>query len=324
MSESLFDEVRQILQGEHRRGTDWYDADCPFCGKESKRGQVHFSYSDSGGYHCFVCGASGNLRALADRLNVGSDNEWKPMPRKEQAPKPVARWRQNPDRLLDEYTHHPDRYRLWAQHKPLKPETVDRFGFGVGRLPRLGDSGEWELAKVNRLIVPIWSGGQLMALRGRAMQPDIEPKWLSAAQSVMTPWGLGNITPGGIVWIAENYVDAAWLMQERQGEYAIGLGTAGGWKEENTWALARLKPHLVIVALDNDLPGQAQGALRKRLEDEWRADPKHRGQRPPPSNGVRMVSELRSMGLRTELFQWPEDAPAKAGLDWMLSGGKQQ
>jgi hypothetical protein len=316
---NLFSEIHVILRGE-KNARGWYDADCPYCGKEAKPRQTHFGYrpddgTGNGGFHCWVCGASGGLRALADRLNVRSDEPYTPARRESPPPKPIARWRQNPDRLLDGYLHHPDRYRLWAQHKPLRPETVDRFGFGVGCLPRQNEMGEWEMGKTPRLIVPLWQGDQLMALRGRAMRAEIEPKWISATGSVMVPWGLGSVTPGAIVWLCENYVDAAWLMQERPEWQGVGLGGVSTWKEEHGRILARAKPRLVVVALDNDLPGQAQGELRRRLESEWNTDPKHRGQPPPPSNGVRIVKQLRQMGVHSEMFQWPDDAPAKAGVD---------
>lgn len=320
MSEDLFEIVHRTLQGEQHR-PEWFDCDCPFCGKEAKRGQVHFSYSHTG-YKCWVCGASGGLRALADRLNVGGDMPYTPPVRREPpAPRAIAPWRQNPERRLAEYQQHPDRYRMWASHKPLKPETIDRFGFGFGRLPfERRETGEWYEGAFPRLIVPIYQGSSLAALRGRAVVAGDEgAKWIGATGSVMAPWGLYNVTAGSVVWICENYVDAAWLMQSMPGDFAIGLGGVSSWKEEYGWHLSRLKPEKVIVALDNDLPGQARGDMRRMLEDEWRSDPKHRGTQPPASNGARLEQELRGMGMKTLLFEWPACAPAKAGIDWMLS-----
>jgi hypothetical protein len=321
IASDLFETIHRTLHGESHR-PEWYDADCPFCGKEAKRGQVHFSYSESG-YKCFVCSASGNLRTLADRLNLGSDIPYTPPVRREPAPKLTPYWRLEPEELLDRYATHPERYRAWASHKPLKPETIDRFGFGFGQLPfQHRETGDWYLGSHNRLIVPIWQGSDLMALRGRAVvQADTGMKWMSATGSQQVPWGMSNVQRGGIVWLCENYVDAAWLMQERPDESAIGLGGVSMWKTEHSLALARCKPLLVIVALDNDLVGQAQGEMRKRLEAEWRSDPKHNGQPPPPSNGERILRELRSVGLDARLFEWPCEAPAKAGLDWILGMG---
>ena len=43
--------------------------DCPNCGKEAKRGQTHFSFSERGG-HCFVCGTSWSLRRLAEEMGI--------------------------------------------------------------------------------------------------------------------------------------------------------------------------------------------------------------------------------------------------------------
>jgi hypothetical protein len=63
------------------------------------------------------------------------------------------------------------------------------------------------------------------------------------------------------------------------------------------------------------LPGQAIGALRERLAAEWTAE---RNTPPPESQGIRIVNALNAAGVKSMLFDWPEAAPVKAGIDWLL------
>lgn len=316
MMDRLFGHVHAALQGQrNRRG--WYDCDCPFCGKEAKRGQVHFSYSPDG-YKCFVCGAHGTLRQLADKIRIDGAQavaetlaQWQ---RKEREPLPLARWRQNPGELLRRYQAHPHRYRTWRQYKPLSAATIDRHGFGLGRLPFQREDGEWYMSKHDWLIVPLWEAGQLVGLRGRNLG-DSGPKWISAAGSTYTLWGLDYVRPGSVTWLCENYVDAAWLMQERPTDCAVGIGGATTWQASWAQMLAERKPGTVIVALDWDLPGQATGAFRHKLEAEWM---QQRGSKPPEANGPKIANELRRHGLNAVLFQYPDCAPEKADVGWLL------
>jgi hypothetical protein len=313
----LFDKVHGSLQGTKRH--EWYDATCPFCGKESKRGQVHFSYNESG-YHCFVCANSGSIVALADRLNLKGSAPYVAPAREPKPEKPLARWRTNPDALIDRYLQHGQRFERWMQYKPLQPDTVRRFGFGYGRLPfQRHDTGEWYMGTHDRLIVPLWQGGALAGLRGRAILPDdAGAKWMSATGSTMVPWGLEYLHDDCTVWVCENYVDGAWLMQACPDLNAVALGGCSNWREEWCFRIAAHKPKAVVVCLDNDLPGQARGATRARLEAEWRADTKHAGAQPPASNGVRILNDLLQHGVRASLFEWLDTDPVKAGLDWLL------
>jgi hypothetical protein len=322
-AEALFEEIHNRLRGEPRG--EWFDADCPLCGKEAKRGQVHFSYNEAG-FNCFVCGNKGGLRALADRLNIAgaSGYEAAPAPRPAPAPKPLARWRENPGRLLAGYREAPGLVAAWQRYKPLTPQTLDRFGFGYGRLPFIDKrTGEWYMGPHNRLIVPLWHEGQLAGLKGRAIEPDdLGAKWICATGSDLKPFGLDLVEAGRVVFVCENYVDAAWLMQERPDTVAIGLGSVSAWRYEYTFALARAHPRLVVIAFDNDLPGQAQGAMRAALEAEWRADAKHAGLQAPASNGAKLLRELQGAGLDAALYKWPDTAPAKADIGWLLAQGR--
>lgn len=320
--DNLFEVVHSQLQGiPNRRG--FYDAPCPFCGKPAKPGQNHFGYN-AHSFNCFVCGSRGSLATLADYLRLGTDG-YTPthrvaVPRPAPQPKPVVPWQQHADKLLARYTDHPHRFDAWRRYKPLTAETVARFGFGLGRLPFQRENGAWTFSRQEWLVVPLWENGQLVGLRGRN-QTSRGPKWISATGSTHALWGVEFVRPGATTWLCENYVDAAWLMQEHPDWCAVAIGGATTWKAEWAEQLAARQPELVIVALDNDLVGGARGKLLRRLQREWVRD---RGTEPPQPNGPKIANALQRAGVSAALFQWPDAAPVKAGLDWILAQRQRQ
>lgn len=316
--DDLFDAVHGSLQGEpNRRG--FYNATCPFCGKPAKAGQNHFGYrydrrAGVGGYHCFVCGARGTIAQLADHLHLDTPGHTPLACATPPVPKPVARWRRVPDQLLERYRAHPRRFEAWRRYKALTAQTVARFDFGLGRLPFRREDGSWYLSRQEWLIVPLWEDGRLVGLRGRN-RTTLGPKWICASGSSYTLWGVDHVRPGSVTWLCENYVDAAWLMQEYPAWCAVAIGGAATWKADWSARLAARGPELVIVALDRDLPGQATGAFRDRLEREWIQD---RGTEPPQANGPKIANSLQRSGVNAVLFDWPDSAPEKADIGWAL------
>lgn len=307
----LFDSIHKQLQGTpNRRG--FYNADCPFCGKPAKQGQNHFGYNEQS-FRCFVCGASGGIAKLASHLRLDAVG-YTPIQRVPVPEKPAVPWQLHPDKLLNCYRSNPRRFNMWQHYKALAAETVTRCDFGLGRLPFQHKDGRWYLSHQEWLIVPLWEEGKLVGLRGRNCTQQ-GPKWISATGTAYTLWGVNFVRPGAITWLCENYVDAAWLMQEHPEWCAIAIGGATTWKTEWAEMLAARKPEMVIVALDNDLPGQAAGVLRGKLEQAW---VQQRGTEPPPANGPKIANSLLHLGVNAVLFQWPDAAPIKAGLDWIL------
>lgn len=297
-----------------RRGE--YHVDCPFCGKEAMRGQTHFSFSESG-YACFVCGSSGGLLALSKHLQLDNSQfivtiRHQPRPK---AMQPIARWRLNPDRLIDGYLSHPQRFSAWQQYKPVSRETIERHQFGYGRLPFLDNNGHWYMSRDNWLIVPLFQDGELVGLRGRNLT-DQGPKWISATGTNYTLWGADNVAPGSVVWICENYVDAAWLMQLHPEWCAVAIGGATTWQAGWAQRLSECKPSKIVVALDNDLAGQATGRTLATLQAQWRVE--RPGMRIPDPNGPKIANCLIEHGSNAVLFRWPSDTPSKAGIDWVL------
>lgn len=310
--QNLFDAVHNQLQGTpNRRG--FYNADCPFCGKPAKPGQNHFGYNEQS-FRCFVCGASGGIAKLANHLRLDATS-YTPIQRVSVPEKPVIPWLAQPDKLLKGYRTNPRRFDAWQRYKALTADTVTRFDFGLGRLPFQHKDGRWYLSRQEWLIVPLWEDGQLVGLRGRNCTQH-GPKWISATGTNYTLWGVDSVRPGTVTWLCENYVDAAWLVQEHPDWCAVAIGGATTWKAEWAERLAARKPEMVIIALDRDLPGQATGLFRDKLEAEWI---RQRGTKPPEANGPKIANALLRHGLNAVLFEWPNHAPEKADIGWMLA-----
>lgn len=73
---SLLDTISQSITTDPARWPDKrgdFHADCPYCGKPAKKGQVHFRISPDGLCYCQVCQAGTSLSALADHLGIKAE-----------------------------------------------------------------------------------------------------------------------------------------------------------------------------------------------------------------------------------------------------------
>lgn len=304
----LFDLVHSHLGGiPDRRGE--VSVDCPFCGKPAMKGK-RFNYSVRGCY-CFVCGAGGSLEYLAKELGLpdgvpqASRRKLTPPP----APEPEAppAWLERAETILQQQLSHPDRYALWQAYKPISCAAIDRWQLGVGPLP--GFHGTW-------LTFPIFEDGKITGMRGRAPGGK---GWMNAYGTRAGFFNLEGITPGCVLYITENMIDAVWVMDIHPEYVAIApvTGAATRMRPEWTEQIAAMQPAVVVVAYDNDLAGQAAGALRRELIEAWRKK-NPQAKHPPQANGPKVANALLAAGIRhVGLFDW-QQAPAGADVGWLL------
>ena len=310
MSADLLTELIQkshAVRGYNRtkRQEEWHTA-CPACGSESSPKDPHFSFSVSG-YHCFVCGASGSLKALGKLLNVENITMGHMTYIAKKAPRKPSCGHLGP--FVDRATKNPRRVELWNSYKPLSLETLERMQLGVGVLP-------YSRCKHERLIVPVYAGPQLVGLRGRQIDCDCG-KWLASAGWSIDLAPLYNsdaISIGQVIWIVENPVDA--LMLSERTEYAgVATYSVSYWTEAWSNRLIEAQPELVIVAYDNDLVGCGGGSRRDEFIRKWLEDPKHKVV--PPANGPALANKLLEAGLPATLFDWGR-AEYKADIGLLL------
>lgn len=295
-----------------------YHADCPFCGKEEKRGQKHFSFVEAG-YMCWVCQARGGLRELAEQ--IGAQGELRPQAARaaQQPPKP-RRWQAAPDRWLRGYCEAPTRLPDWQAYKPLSIDTIARYRLGVGVLPS-------SRCQERRLILPVFADGQIVAFHGRAYRPgDDDAKWLTAGGSRKDVlFNVAALRPDVVVIICENMVDCLLAQEAEPGVVAVAGGGVG-WQDAWTQQIAASRPRHVLVWLDNDLAGQAEPETRRELLAVWRREMQARIDAgkisaipaEPEPHGPRIANALLAAGVRASVYRWPAGTPPKADLGWAL------
>jgi len=345
-TQNLYQTLKAHLStaGEERRHGSRleFHTDCPWCGKEVKRGQSHFSFSEDGGF-CFVCQGGAGLYKLA-ALYLGQDDlpERVPQVRRVTPPKRTPAWRRDKS-LVSRYVSHGGAAQAWENYKPMPAAVRLGYRLGFGVLPS-------SRCKVPRLIVPIFAGGELRALRGRSVNrrgcryhyaglcasgsgdPVSCPKWLPAAGSQTLLYNgarllhpgqregasglklgdtVGNLDARGrVLFIVENPVDAL-LVETLTDAAAVATLSVSYWLPGWTKALQAAGVGMVVVAYDNDVPGNGNTAAAWAL---WRENPKHKDILP---GGVALVNRLNAAGVPARLFPW-EGHPAKADIGGLL------
>lgn len=297
---TLLDTLAQRLDAQLRRDNR-YHADCPFCHKEAKQAQKHFSFCEAG-YICWVCDAQGGLKALAEHLDVEGDASV--APRRAERPQEPRHWQKRPEYYLDRYCGALDRVTRWQDYKPLSLDSIARFRLGVGVLPA-------SRCEKRRLIVPIFSQGQVVAFHGRAYRDDdTDAKWLTAGgSSKQVLFNADALHGNPTVAICENYIDAILIMQAEPALVAVAGGGVS-WREEWTNQVAHARPKHVLVLLDNDLAGWPSAEVYAELAAQWRDE--HPGVKPPEPRGPKIARSLLAAGVRSVRGPaWPPGTPPK-------------
>lgn len=305
--QTTFEQLITILQAELRRDHR-YHADCPFCGKEIKKGQKHFSFCEDG-YTCWVCDAKGGLQKLAQHIGAGGMVE-RPARRAVQPQEPRS-WQQRPDYYLSRYTGALDRVTRWQGYKPLSLDSILRWNLGVGVLPS-------SRCQHRRLILPVFDDGKVAAFHGRAyLADDTDAKWLTSGGSSKQVLFNGDLLRTGCtVLIVENFVDAILAMQAAPDVVAVAGGGAS-WQEVWTAQIAASQPKQVLIWLDHDLAGNGSRYHQAELLAEWkRRNPK--AQHVPEPSGPKIANQLLEAGARASLYEWPKGSPLHADIGMAL------
>jgi hypothetical protein len=211
---------------------------------------------------------------------------------------------------------------MWRKYKPVSEENVIRYRLGYGVLPGRSD---W------RLILPDFDeNGNVVALHGRTLSKETEVngrrvlKWDTALGSRKLLYGLHEIRPKSTVILGENYLDRLLVLQASDGLYStLAAGGARRLNDIEIAAIVSAKPREVVVAYDNDLTGQASGAMYRMLLDRWRNEIKERTGLFPKKDrepvGPLVANQLNAAGVKAYLMPWPKHAPEAADLGWLFA-----
>lgn len=229
-------------------------------------------------------------------------------------PRRVPYWQKHADRLQRGYVAHPDRHNLWQAYKPLPEATIEKAGLGVGKLMS-------NKCQHDRLIVPVWNDfGRIVCFRGRRIDCDCTDdrgkllNWTTSAGWNLYDLPLYNAPRPGqqaeIIWVVENQIDA--LMVDAFTTFrGVATMSTSYWRDAWTDALVEASPKLVIVAYDNDLPGNGGGQQREAMIKKWRLTAPA-GAPLPIAHGQVLANILLEAGLPAVLYDWQH---AQAGDD---------
>lgn len=330
MTATLLDTLATRLHAIERGGR--YHADCPWCGKCVKQGQVHFII-DGRGAHCFACGRGASLLTLARELTVNPDGLSHEAPERRERPRAPFEmsWREWQAATAP---HVDEALARWQQYKPVSREVITRYGLTVGRVPVFDEKRwEWRVIKrgaqyITRLIVPVLGDGRVVGIAARAIEAtDDAPKWLTPGSKQYLQ-GAGQVRRGSRVVVVENYFDRIALAVARPDVVPVATGGLF-WRPEWTAHLKAQRPSEVLIWFDHDLSGNGSAHHADRWLAEWQAqiDARWIAERrfgivkpkPPEPFGPRLANDLAAAGLPVRVFAWPCEAKHKADVGDVLA-----
>lgn len=283
------------LDNLRKQGHEW-SGPCPFCGKGDDR---FFVAPRRNAWGCRYCAPQYNdpitFVRRRDNLSFWEAVELLSGPEAASSPTPTVTVTRHEPAAPDWQPPwwaargivglSPRRFAAWQAYKPLTRQTIVDRQLGLGVVP-----GQ-RLCRHERLLVPVVEGSQLVAYRGRATCCAC-PKWLTAAGSKKTLYGLERLAGQRPLWITENHADAL-MLEERYGFATLSptTGAATRWLPAWIEAVARAAPAQVVIAFDNDEAGERAG--------------------------LRLEVQLCEAGVRARLWQW-RDAPPKADIGWLI------
>lgn len=332
-----------------------YHLACPDCGHESSPRDPHCSFSARGwhcfscGSGGSLAGLADKLNLAADAPYFAPQRPQKAeITRKSVLPYWMSSLQQTS--LLGAFWGHSRRFDLWRAYKPLTRELIIRYGLGVGVLPASRCKHERLVIPIfSGTMLVNFRGRAINCQCGKWLAPggwgdlsmlDYQPLYNADALT----------SQGAVVFVVENPVDAllltdnpmpaiAWMTNGKKADRelieSIAMGEWGAavsrgepnmvvgvatystsyWRDTWTEALLAARPRLVVVAMDNDLPGNGGAYRRSELQREWlKTHP-----RVPDARGEKLKRRLRKSGLPTVLFNW-QDAPNKYDIGSLMEG----
>jgi hypothetical protein len=257
-----------------RKGEVWLP--CPSCGKE----RDHFSFSPNGAF-CLKCGYRPALRALFEALIGGVVVQAAPRP----APRPAAPrpWQGHAAALAASFAATPGTVAAWQKYKPLPADVIRARQLGLGPWPgalHFKKAGEWQRCDHRRLIVPLFSNGDVCGFRCRSFECGCK-KWLSPGGTELVLYG--ELPQGAeLLAIVENPADAL-LAASVWGQPAVATMGTQVWKDEYTDQVRQACPRSITVVFDSDQPGQdaavtlsnrlLESGLKRVYPFDWTAHP---------------------------------------------------
>ena len=326
--QALFSELCQRLHVYPDKQGEVY-IPCPKCGREKK----HFSFAllQENGLHiggaCHACGYHIGARGLMALVGLAPDFIPPPnarpiiaRPKQPDAPKGIFKLNISPDGLAARWSLHEEAVARWQAYCPqLTVETIEQRMLGYGVLPP-GTSRCMQ----PRLIVPIFRRDRVVGFRARLDGPSCGKcqgetkcaRWLSPLGSRNVLYGEEDVLAAhdlDLLVVCESPVEKL-LVDQLAANYIqriIAVATLGVSNWDDSWGELFRKARRVLIAYDNDPPGN--GGASDQLRAQWFSEHPNTS-RDLICGGARLASKLLEAGCRdVRLHHWGRHD--KAGRD---------
>lgn len=228
------------------------------CKFHDDRKHPSFSISNAGLWMCWACRVKGNMKMLLKRLGA-SDADWRDMLKMmdmqlDNSPyRIVERKRKKPVfGLPKDFKPYGSREDVPGYLKSrLKWETIKHFGLGFASQPW---QNKW------RVIIPVKHEGHIVGYHGRAIKPEIEPKYWNPTGFEIKDYIFNYEGPkqGGEVICVEGAFNAMSMWEKGFYNTVALFGTK--FKSDQMKRLFSLAPSEIVICFDRDSkptrPGQ--------------------------------------------------------------------
>lgn len=243
-----------LESGHHHCKEGWVQTHCPFCTDGTHGWHLGFSL-DGGNMNCWRCGGHSAFKFIAAVFQNRSESA-KQIFKQYQISNPIAKTTEH--KLRKKKSPKPPQtgplgktHRRYLRERKFNSQVIWDWELSATK----GLSGKWSW----RIIAPICDAdGSVIAWGGRAINPDVKPKWKFSANEDWTiepkraVYGLNKV-PGDRILIVEGMSDC-WRM---------GFGCVGvfgiDWKEEQASQLKNFQHRFIMF----DPEKRAQVQARK-------------------------------------------------------------
>lgn len=308
---------------------------CPSCQREKH----HFSFAlltDGGlhiGGHCHACGHNASARELMALVGLAPDYQPLPnarpvvvRPKQVDEPKGIFNLRITPDGLAARWSLHEETVARWQAYCPtLTRETIEQRMLGYGVFPQ-GTSK----CSQPRIMVPIFRQDRVVGFRGRLVGPSCNKcQGENKCSSWLSPLGSRNVLYGEEDVIAASHIDVLVICESpvekllvdqlalRYAPVIVGVATLGVSNWDESWGALFRKAGRVVVAYDNDPPGN--GGASDQVREQWFAAHPNTS-RELVCGGARLANRLIAAGCKdVRLHKWGRQDKAGKDLRELLS-----
>lgn len=224
-----------------KRTPGGYGARCKFHDDHSPS----FWILDNGIWGCFACGVKGNLQKLHERLGgeLGWEEEIKMMGAQLDINKFMGKTKRKPAIMPSDFKRYGQGCRVSDYIlKRLEAKTIIHFGLGASDIGKNKD----------RCIIPIYFKGKAVGFHGRALNPDMEPRYYNSPGFDIKDYlfNYDGCVKGKPLIIVEGAFNAMSMWEKGFTNVVATFGTK--FTPKQVQLMFSLAPESIVICFDRD------------------------------------------------------------------------